>query len=215
MTQKELISVATKQVDWDALYASGYGAKYPDTWVVRWVSRAFPKPFPGPIPTIADLGCGAGATLWYLMREGFIARGVDYSNEAIRRVNQRAHRERWPYVRASKASFVNLPYLDGDIDGAIDNCSLTHLESLSDYRDALREVARILGNGGRFLHVAFGYGTNHPAVLSKSPVLKFDRALMTHALEVAGLTVLDFETITIQRSDGVIEMLLADCQKRA
>src|SRR5512146_777594 len=70
---------------WDAQYAAGAFRRYPNEMLVSWVCRTY-----GQVPpaarqriTALELGCGAGANLAFLEREGFSVCGLDDSLEAM------------------------------------------------------------------------------------------------------------------------------------
>ena len=68
---------------WDRLFRSKEWGKYPAIDVVRFVARHFYRAADRQRVRILEIGCGTGANLWYLAREGFDAVGLDGSEVAI------------------------------------------------------------------------------------------------------------------------------------
>jgi ubiquinone/menaquinone biosynthesis C-methylase UbiE len=94
-----------------------------------------------------ELGCGTGTRGAEVRTLGWTPLGVDLSEGMLRYA-----RGRLPAVRADAA---RLPVRDGSMDAVI--TVLAHTD-MPDYRAVLREVARVLCNGGSFVHIGV-----HPA----------------------------------------------------
>lgn len=106
-------------------------------------------------PRSVDLGCGTGANVVHLASLGFEAWGVDFSDVAIRKAEQRARRS------GVDAHFVvgdltreSIPGLEGQFD------FLTDFGTLDDLRgDARRAMAstftRLARPGAKFLEYCF------------------------------------------------------------
>ena len=101
---------------------------------------------PGPGRCL-ELGCGTGTRAAEVRTLGWTPLGVDLSGGMLRYA-----RGRLPAVRADAA---RLPVRDGSMDAVI--TVLAHTD-MPDYRAVLREVARVLCNGGSFVHIGV-----HPA----------------------------------------------------
>ena len=98
---------------------------------------------------ILEIGCGSGANLWMMAKEGFQVYGIDSSAKALE-LAQHHLQEKWGVSATLKrGSFLDLPYDTGSFDALVDVVSLQHI-GLEDSRLALREVARVLRPGGRF-----------------------------------------------------------------
>jgi SAM-dependent methyltransferase len=99
-----------------------------------------------------EVGCGSGANLWMMAKEGFNTHGIDSSREGIA-LARRHLKDKWG-VSASLAvgSFTDLPYADARFDLVVDVVSLQHL-SLADSAVALADIARVLKpEGALFSH---------------------------------------------------------------
>lgn len=96
---------------------------------------------------ILDAGCGLGASSRLAALEfGLEVDACDVSVEAIRRADQRALDAGAP-VRFGEASVLALPYATGSFDGVLVECVL----STTARADALGELRRVVGDGGRLL----------------------------------------------------------------
>ncbi len=103
---------------------------------------------------VLDLGCGNGYLARRLAGRGARVVGVDLSDELIEaaRARERAEPLGIDYHRASAAA---LPMLaDGSFDAAFANMSLMDIAPAA---AAVREVARLLRSGGRFV-----FSISHP-----------------------------------------------------
>lgn len=100
---------------------------------------------------ILDLGCGSGANLWMLAKEGFDAYGLDSSEEALTLARNHLAKKWGVSAKLVHGSFLALPYPDDYFDAVADVVSLQHL-ALSASSTALKEVNRVLKKkgGGRF-----------------------------------------------------------------
>jgi len=68
---------------WEEVHQSRPWGRYPPEELVRFTARYFYSVPDRKAIKILELGCGAGANLWYLAREGFDAYGVDGSKSAV------------------------------------------------------------------------------------------------------------------------------------
>ena len=101
---------------------------------------------------VLDLGCGNGTTaIWLAEYSGCRATGIDLSG--VRIDNAKAARERQgPELRDrlafEKASATELPFSDGTFSRAWSQAVIYHVP---DKRTVLKEVYRVLENGGIFV----------------------------------------------------------------
>ncbi|MDR1922425.1 MAG: methyltransferase domain-containing protein [Candidatus Adiutrix sp.] len=89
---------------------------------------------------LLDLGCGPGATLEYLLAQGYAAQGVEQSPIFIEEASRRG-----PVLYAD---FHRLPLPDRYADGILCECSLS---LAADKAVVLRECRRTLKEGGRLI----------------------------------------------------------------
>lgn len=119
---------------------------------------------------ILEIGCGSGANLWMIAKEGFQTFGIDLSKESLQLSKKML--EKWRVKADLKlGDMTNLPYNNSEFDIIVDVFSSNCL-SVSDYEKCLKEVSRVLKNGGKF----FSYipSTNSDAFKKYKPAKKID-----------------------------------------
>ncbi len=106
--------------------------------------------------SVIDLGCGTGENVLELARRGLDAWGIDGAPAAIARANQKRE------ARGLRATFVQGDALDlarlGRTFDTVLDCGLFHVITEDERRRYLRELAHVLGPGGR--HLMLGFATN-------------------------------------------------------
>lgn len=130
----------------------GFGAqrRYPNEELCRFMGRNFfglPKENRSGI-RILDTGCGSGANLWMIAREGFDAVGVDLSPAAIKLCEQMLASYDCQ-AELHVADMTKLPLDTGSVDAVVDVFSSNCLDQKQG-DDYLSEVSRILKKGGKF-----------------------------------------------------------------
>ncbi len=90
---------------------------------------------------VADIGCGAGAGVAFLLGKGFAAVGVDISPLLCERARARG-------LAALCADARRLPFGAGEMDGLLFECTLS---ALPDIPAVLQECGRTLKAGGALL----------------------------------------------------------------
>jgi SAM-dependent methyltransferase len=110
---------------------------------LRTLLQALLARYAPPGATILDAGCGTGANLQLLQTFGR-AVGVDLSEQAIAYCRARGI----PRDRAFLASLTDLPFPDHFFDLVV---SFDVICNIPDDRQAFRECARVLKQGGRFI----------------------------------------------------------------
>lgn len=142
---------------WEKVYAAGWGGEYPPEHVIRFMARHF---YSAPDRTkvrVLDLGCGKGATLWYLVREDFAAAGIDGSPTAIAEAKETIDADHPGMARVADlrvGDLRELPWPDGRFDCVLDVCAVTH-NPLPDCRAIVVEVHRVLKPGGLLFSCLF------------------------------------------------------------
>ncbi|MBV2181846.1 MAG: class I SAM-dependent methyltransferase [Castellaniella sp.] len=92
---------------------------------------------------ILEVGCGSGANLWMLAKEGFDVYGLDASATGLA-LAQTHLAQKWGVgAKLTVGDFTRLPYPDRFFDAVVDVVSLQHL-NLQDAAVALSEIARVL-----------------------------------------------------------------------
>lgn len=97
---------------------------------------------------ILEVGCGSGANLWMIAREGFEAHGIDLSNEGLDLC--RLMLDRWQVsAHLKQGDMTATGYPDAYFDAVVDVFSANCFDE-KNFSTFLDEVARILKPGGRF-----------------------------------------------------------------
>jgi cyclopropane fatty-acyl-phospholipid synthase-like methyltransferase len=134
----------------------GFSAQrfYPNEELLRFLGRHyFPLPPERRRDTrILETGCGSGANLWMIAREGFDAHGIDLSAEGIGLCEKMlAH---WQTAATLKvADMTAIPYPGGYFDVVLDVFS-SYCLGEAGFALFLDEVARLVRAGGRFFSYA-------------------------------------------------------------
>jgi SAM-dependent methyltransferase len=159
MTRGELVAVNIAR--WDSLFAARPWSQYPPEELVRFMARAFPDARQREGVRVLEVGCGPGANLWYLVREGFVVSGIDGSAHAIAAARRRLRTESltdrsMPELRVG--NFAVLPWADQTFDAVIDIEAIVH-NPMAVIGAVLSEIWRVLKPGGRVFAKMFGPAT--------------------------------------------------------
>jgi ubiquinone/menaquinone biosynthesis C-methylase UbiE len=92
---------------------------------------------------LLDLGCGTGVYSAALAKRAWDVTGVDLSEDMLRRARARE-------VSVVRANAAELPFEDASFDAAIS--IFTHSD-FDDFPAALRELARVMRKGSRFVYL--------------------------------------------------------------
>ncbi len=147
---------------WEEIFRNKQWGKYPPEHILRFVARNFYHVSDRTKVRLLEIGCGPGANVWFMAREGFAVSGIDGSETAIRRARQRLTGEGLA-ADLRVGDFADLPWANASFDGVVENVSLCS-NSRNSIERALTEVRRVLKPGGLFLSSFFtertwGYGT--------------------------------------------------------
>ena len=133
--------------------SKGLGAqrRYPNESLIQFLaSRYFKVPEADRKSIrILEVGCGSGANLWMLSKEGFNTYGIDSSQTAVELAAQHLGAKWNVEADIQLGAFTSLPYADAFFDVVVDVVSLQHL-NLEDSSVALQEIRRVLKLGGNF-----------------------------------------------------------------
>ncbi len=146
---------------WEQIFSRREWGKYPPEHVVRFVARNFYRLPDRREIRLLEVGCGPGANVWFMAREGFTVAGIDGSPTAIKLANERLASEGLQ-ADLRVGDYVELPWPDASFDGVVENVSL-YCNPWSSVRRALSEIHRVLKPGAPFLSSFFtdrtwGYG---------------------------------------------------------
>ena len=146
---------------WDEIFKRRKWGKYPPEHIVRFIMLSFSQAADRGAVRLLEIGCGPGANVWFMSREGFQVSGIDGSLTAIQSARERLAREGLA-ADLRVGDFALLPWPDNCFDGVVENVSLYANPSAS-IRLALEEVYRVLKPGAPFFSSFFtertwGYG---------------------------------------------------------
>jgi SAM-dependent methyltransferase len=175
-----------------------------------------------------EIGCGPGANVWFMAREGFTVAGIDGSSTAIQKASQRLTSESLA-VDLRLGDFAQLPWPKDSFDGVIENVSLC-TNPWNGIQHALSEVHRVLKPGAPFLSSFFtdrtwGYGlgemvepdgfTNIP----EGPLVNAGFCLLLKRDKIPGLFH-DFSDVNVERTSltlngeqHLLEQFIITCRK--
>ncbi|MGL5813382.1 MAG: class I SAM-dependent methyltransferase [Aeromonas sp.] len=107
---------------------------------------------------ILELGCGSGANMWMLAREGFDVWGLDLSPIGIELCKQVI--ESWNVqAHLDVGDMTELPYPNNYFDAIVDVVSMQHLNFLQ-HKKAIAEIYRCLKPAGRLFSYHLGKGSS-------------------------------------------------------
>ncbi|MFL6693875.1 MAG: class I SAM-dependent methyltransferase [Ramlibacter sp.] len=146
---------------WDDVYRTRAWGQYPGEDVIRFVQRHY-----GAVPDrgrvrLLEVGCGAGANLWFMAREGFVVHGVERSPTAVQLAQQRLDREcpgwrqRGGRIDAGDMASIEVP--DANVDAVLDVVAICYAD-VEEASRAYAELARVTRPGGRLFSRTFATG---------------------------------------------------------
>jgi len=146
---------------WEKIFRSRPWGKYPPEHLVRFVAGNFYRASQREGVHLLEVGCGPGANVWFMAREGFKVSGIDGSPTAIRIAQERLAGEGLA-ADLRVGDFSSLPWPDGSFDGVVENVGLC-CNPWALIRKAIGEVRRVLKPSATFLssfftHRTWGYG---------------------------------------------------------
>lgn len=134
---------------WEEVFQQSEWGKYPSEDLIRFIARNFYNAADRKEIKILEVGCGPGANLWYLIREGFTVYGIDGSRTAIARAQARLDKE-FPGWNGQLVvgDIMKLPFDSGFFDAVIDNAAIC-CNSYTNSQIIYNELARVAKNGGK------------------------------------------------------------------
>lgn len=140
---------------WEKLFRRKSWGKYPCEELVRYISKTFKNKNKSKIK-ILELGCGTGANIYFLAKEGFSTYGVDGSKTALRIAKKYLISEKLK-ANLILGDVINLPYKDNYFDCVID-IECIYSNTLKDTKKILNETLRVLKKKGFFFSKTFSTG---------------------------------------------------------
>lgn len=137
---------------WEKVFQSQEWGKYPSESLIQFIARNFYKKDKSNIKLL-EVGCGSGANIWYMSREGFNVTGIDGSKTAINIAKDRLKKENL-YAQFIVGDIVKLPFNNFEFDAVIDNeCLYANTEQNSLL--IMSEINRVLKVDGLFYSRTF------------------------------------------------------------
>lgn len=137
--------VNNNQHIWDSIYQQGRMLnRYPYDSVVSFIFKYGKKG-----QKVLELGCGAGANLWFAAREGFEVIGTDFSQASLDYARARFKQEnlQGEFIHCA---FPEVPVAENSIDLAVDRGALICI-SKEVLDDTLRNLKKVLKPDAKFL----------------------------------------------------------------
>jgi SAM-dependent methyltransferase len=135
---------------WDSYYQSLRQAERDLNPTGSWAASWIPLLDHYSCTRLLDLGCGTGADCLVLARHGLDAIGIDYSQEAVTRAQEKSRQENRPAVFLQADMTQALPFPAGQFDAVMSNVAFHSFPDLL-LRSILKEISRVLRPGGLFL----------------------------------------------------------------
>lgn len=142
---------------WDAVFTGRAWGKYPSEELVAFVSRTFGSLSNRGAVRLLELGCGPGANVWFMAREGYQVSGVDGSKVAIQRASDRLASEGLE-ADLRVGDLLSLPFEDNSFHGVFDIAAIQHNVCRNQHL-ILAEARRVLRPGGKLFAILIGAGS--------------------------------------------------------
>ncbi len=144
---------------WEDVFKTHDWGKYPPEELVRFVARNFYRAPDRKAVKLLEIGCGPGANVWFMAREGFDVYGMDGAPTAIAKAARRMEAEG---VRANlkvgDAAQLQSLYGPAMFDGIVDlACLWCH--RMEDVRAIVREMFAVLKPGGLIFSMLVARGS--------------------------------------------------------
>lgn len=146
---------------WEKVYRERDWGRYPPEELIRFMARHYyDVPDHGQV-RVAEIGCGTGANIWYLAREGFEVYGLDGSKTAIEKTRFRLNADpetlRAMLFARDASALWNVCGRES-VDAVIDVCCLQH-NRIADIHAILQGVYAVLKPGGRVFSMMVATGS--------------------------------------------------------
>ncbi len=146
---------------WDEKFKSRAWGRYPPEDLVRFMGRNFKSADKSKL-RVLEVGCGPGANIWFLHREGYAVSAIDVSPTAIDLLRGRLDEENKGIKNSAPdlkvGNFETLPWQNAEFDVVVDIFAL-YANTNEVIASALKEISRVLKPGGLFYTKLWGTNT--------------------------------------------------------
>lgn len=143
---------------WNDIFLNQEWGKYPSEDLIRFTARNFYNNHNRKEIKILEVGCGVGANLWYLSREGFSVYGIDGSEIAVKKATQRLDNEIIGWTgEVIQGDILNIPYEDNFFDAVIDSEAI-YANDFENAKKIYNEIFRVLKPNGKLFTKHFANG---------------------------------------------------------
>jgi SAM-dependent methyltransferase len=141
---------------WDDVFRHKEWGRYPPEELVRFVGRTFFGAADRSAVRFLEIGCGPGANIWFLAREGFTVTGLDGSSVALDRAAGRLADDGLR-VELNEGDAMEMPFDDGTFDCVLD-IECIYANTREDSLRIIDETYRVLKTGGWLFSKTFMTG---------------------------------------------------------
>jgi len=139
---------------WYKIFSENEMGKYPTDDLVRFMANNFYQAPSRKDIKVLEVGCGAGANVWYLAREGFDVTAIEGSSVAVERTTKRLAEDHLSARIIVGDTVKGLPFDDNQFDCVID-IECLYANTYQDTRKIIAEIKRVLKPKGLFFSKTF------------------------------------------------------------
>ena len=144
---------------WEKIHASRSWGKYPNEYVVSFMMSTFGNCLNRQDIKVLDLGFGGGGNLWFLVKEGFDAYGIDGSPSALKKTEIfLSQNQLQAKIRCGDMTDLSL-FSDKFFDVVIDVRSMSNVP-YNEVGLVFGGINRILKKNGFFMTFLYGKSCN-------------------------------------------------------
>jgi len=148
---------------WEGIFASRESGKYPPISLVRFIAKNYYATNDRSSIKILEIGSGAGPNIWYLVREGFTAFGIDSSPTGCEKTTARIRNDGLDQGRFKVLVgdyLEKIDYFDDNYFDAIIDIESLYLNSFEDSKKMIEKCFSKLKHGGLLFSQTFSEKTS-------------------------------------------------------
>ena len=189
---------------WEKVFQTQVWGRYPGEHLVRFVARNL-YPRDRARTRVLEVGCGPGANLWYLAREGFSTYGIDASPTAVRQATERLTAEGLK-ADIREGDILRLPWPDRSFEAVIDMECL-YANDAEAAKSMLAEIRRVRVPGGLLYSQTLAGEMAPPSAPDAVAGPQSDKGFMrlSDRRSIGELYGAAFEILSVDRSDRTAE----------